>query len=99
MWAYLFLELSILVFFLGFGWEHWSVRELGSRRFWLPAGSLACFWFLIDQIAVALGLWSFPENGTLPVRLFRLPIEEYVLFFLHTLLCSILLKLYRGVPE
>jgi lycopene cyclase domain-containing protein len=95
----LFLELSIVVFFLGFGWEHWSLRELGARLLWVPAISLACFWFLIDQVAIALGLWTFPGSGTVPIRLFSLPIEEYLLFFLHTLLCFILLKCCSGTAE
>jgi|GEM_PF-2355598 len=92
--AYLFLELSLLVYLLGFGWEHWKISELSSRMFWFPATCLACFWFLIDQIALRLGLWVFPEVGTLPIRLFSLPLEEYLLFFLHTLVCFIFLRYY-----
>ena len=97
--AYLFLELSILVFFLGFGWEHWNLRELGSRYLWLPALSLASFWFVIDQLAVRLGLWTFPGTGMLPIRFFSLPIEEYILFFLHTFFCFILVRCYSGTEE
>jgi lycopene cyclase domain-containing protein len=97
--SYLFLELSILAFFLGFGWEQCDLKELGSRCLWIPALSLACFWFVIDQVALRLGLWTFPTTGTLSFRLASLPIEEYMLFFLHTLLCLILLKRYAGSQE
>ena len=98
--AYFFLELAVLVFALGFGWEHLRLRELGSRCFWLPAVVLALFWFTIDQVAVRLGLWTFPASGgTVAVRLFLLPLEEYMLFFLHTFLCFVLLRFLQGTDE
>lgn len=89
---YLFLELALLVFLLGFGWEQWCLRDLLSRWFWLTALGLACFWFVIDQIAVRMGLWSFPDNGS--SKLLLLPVEEYVMFFLHTLICLIFVRHY-----
>ena len=92
--AYLFFELAVFVFLLGFGWEHWNLRDLASRLFWIPAVCLASLWFLMDQIAVRLSLWMFPEDGSLPIRLFSLPIEEYLFFFLHTLICYIFVKHY-----
>ena len=88
--AYLFLEFAILIYAVGFGWEHLAATRLRRRRFWLGAASLAIVWFVLDEIAVRLGLWAFPQGGTLPVRLLSLPIEEYVLFFLHTVLCFLL---------
>jgi lycopene cyclase domain-containing protein len=97
--AYLFLELSFLIFLLGFGWEEWRLRELCSRRFWLSALCLACFWFLIDQVAVRLGLWTFPGTGTLPIQLLSLPVEEYLLFFLHTVICFIFIKHYSRMDK
>lgn len=89
---YLFLELALLAFLLGFGWEEWQLSDLCSRWYWLTALCLACFWFVIDQIAVGMGLWTFPENGKF--KLLSLPIEEYVMFFLHTLVCFIFLRHY-----
>lgn len=91
---YLFLELAIFVFMLGFGWEQWRLSELCSRWFLLPAVCLACFWFAIDQIALRLNLWTFPTSETSTFRLLSLPVEEYVLFFLHTLVCLIFLRHY-----
>jgi lycopene cyclase domain-containing protein len=92
--AYLFLELAIVVFVLGFCWEEWRPRELMSRVFWRPALGLAVVWFAIDEVAVRLGLWSFPAGGTLPTRVLALPLEECALFVLHTLLCMLLLRHY-----
>jgi lycopene cyclase domain-containing protein len=97
--GYLFLELAFTAYILGFGWEFLVHQELRHRSFWLTAFGLACFWFIIDQVALWLGLWTFPENGTLPFRLFSLPPEEYILFFLHTLLCLMLLRQYSSLDE
>lgn len=91
---YLFIELAIVVYLVGFGWEQWDLKELFNRFFLLAAIGLACFWFLLDQLAVALSLWEFPVNGSLSIRLYSLPIEEYVLFFLHTLVCVVFLRHY-----
>ena len=91
---YLFLELALLVFLVGFGWEQWRLQELLSRWFLFTSVLLAGFWFAIDQIAVHLGLWTFPETPTSNFRLASLPIEEYLLFFLHTVVCFIFLKHY-----
>lgn len=96
---YLFLELALLVFLLGFGWEQWRLGDLSSRWFWLPALCLACFWFAIDQVALWLGLWTFPQTKSSTFRLLSLPIEEYVLFFLHTVVCFIFLRHYSEGPS
>jgi lycopene cyclase domain-containing protein len=93
---YLFLELALFVFVLGFGWEQWCLRELWSRWFVLTAVGLALFWFAIDQVAVQLRLWSFPQSASSSLRLLSLPVEEYLLFFLHTVVCFIFLKHYSN---
>jgi lycopene cyclase domain-containing protein len=91
---YLFLELALLVFLLGFGWEQWRLRDLLSRWFLLTAMLLAVFWFAIDQVALHLGLWTFPKTASSNFRLVSLPIEEYFLFFFHTFVCFVFLKHY-----
>jgi lycopene cyclase domain-containing protein len=95
--AYLFLELALFVYLLGFGWEELRLKDIRSRAFLLPALSLALLWLLIDQIALALGLWNFPQGGTLNSRLLALPVEEYILFFFHSLVCLVFLKHYAKV--
>ena len=99
--AYLFLEISLFVFLLGFGWEDLTLRKFPLRPLLLSACGLAVFWFVIDQVAIGLGLWMFPVGGggTLPIRLFSLPIEEYLLFFFHTLVCAVFLNHYFEVPD
>lgn len=92
--AYLFLELSILAYAIGFGWEGWDTGRLFSRPVMCAAVGIAFFWFCIDELAVALGLWTFPDGATLPIRFMSLPIEEYLLFFLHTVICFLFVRHY-----
>lgn len=97
--AYLFLELAIVAYAIGFGWEYWDLKRLFSRPFVHAALGLALAWFVLDQLAVWLGIWAFPIGGTLPVRILSLPIEEYIIFFLHTLVCFVLINRYaRSLP-
>ena len=94
MFAYLFLELAIVAYIIGFGWEHWSLKELFSGPILYAASALATVWFVLDQIAITLGLWTFPSSGTMAVRIVSLPIEEYLIFFLHTVICFVFVKRY-----
>jgi len=95
--AYLFLELAVIVYLLGYCWEYIALRELSRRPFFIAACGLAMLWFAIDQVALQLDLWTFPYQGTLPFRIFSLPMEEYFLFFLHTLVCFVLLRQYSSI--
>ena len=94
---YLFLELALLVFLLGFGWEQWKLRDIFSRWFLLTALGLACFAFVMDQLALRLGVWAYSDGGVFNFKLFSMPVEEYLVFFLHTLFCFIFLRHYS--PE
>jgi len=84
--AYVFLELATLVFFVGFGWQYFKLADF-VRRYGRAAAGIAIVWFLVDQIALRFGIWQFPAGGTLPVRVLGLPLEEYLLFFVHTAIC------------
>ena len=94
--SYLLLELAVLAYLLGFSYEYWRFRRLFSRTFFFPAVSLAVIWFSVDSLALHLALWEFPSEGNLPLRLLGLPLEEYILFFLHTLVCFILVEQYSA---
>lgn len=91
--AYLFLELAAIVYLLGFGMPYLRVQHSRTRLLSVSA-ALAGLWFIVDQIALWLGLWTFPESGSLRFRLFGLPAEEYLGFFLHTVVCYALVKRY-----
>lgn len=92
--AYLLLEAGVVAFVLAFTFEHRKLRALLSRPFLVPAALLLPLWFAIDLLALKLGLWWFPPVGSLPVRIFELPLEECLLFFLHTLICFLLVEQY-----
>jgi len=91
---YLFLQLALLIFLLGFGWEQWKLRDIFSGWFVLTTLGLACFAFVMDQLAIRLGVWAYTDGGTLNYMLFSMPIEEYFVFFLHTLFCFIFIRHY-----
>ena len=93
---YLFLELALFVFVLGFGWEQWKLRDLFSGWFLRVALGLAAFAFVMDQIAIRLGIWAFPVGGSFALRLLSMPIEEYLVFFLHTVICFIFVRHYSA---
>jgi len=91
---YLFLELALLLFLLGFGWEQWKLRDVFSRWFLLTALGLAVLGFAMDQVAIHLGVWTYTNSGVFKVQVFSMPIEEYCLFFLHSLFCLIFVRHY-----
>lgn len=94
MSSYLFLEISLVLFVavLTHGRVKWSL--LFSKWFLRRAILLFVIWFAIDQAAVTLGLWYFPQGGTLPFRLLHLPIEEYLLFGICTGICALLVSFF-----
>lgn len=93
---YLFLELALLVFLLGFGWEQWRLKDLFSRWFLLTALGLACFAFVVDQAAVRLGVWAFPDGSNYSFKILLMPVEEYVMFFIETIICFIFVRHYSA---
>jgi lycopene cyclase domain-containing protein len=66
-------------------------RMYASWRFLSIVSGLFLFWLGLDLIAVSLGLWYFPVEGTLPIRILGLPIEEHAIFLIHSVICCSLL--------
>lgn len=97
--SYLFLELALLATLIVFSVDAIRFRELISGRFLWRASVLFVVWLLVDQIAVGLGIWYFPPKGTLSVRLFDLPLEEYICFVLHTVICYLALRRIGWTPQ
>jgi lycopene cyclase domain-containing protein len=88
--TYLFLEIALVLSVYLFTAETFRIRSLWRKEFAVRAAILFVLWLVIDEIAVHLGLWFFPSEGTLPVRIAGLPIEEHALFVLHTVICQML---------
>jgi len=86
-YGYIFLELAAIVYLLGFGAPYLRVSNFRRTALLKTAVCVVLMWFALDQIALGLGIWIFPDGGTIRFRLFRLPIEEYLGFLLHTIAC------------
>jgi len=86
-YGYIFLELAAIVYLLGFGAQYLRVPNFRRTALLKTAFGIVLMWFALDQIALGLGIWTFPEGGTIRFRLFYLPIEEYLGFLLHTMAC------------
>lgn len=97
--SYLFLELALLATLIVFSVDAIRLQELVGRRFVGRASLLFVIWLLVDQIAVGLGIWYFPSEGTLSVRLLNLPLEEYICFVLHTVICYLALRRIGWTPQ
>lgn len=93
--GYIFLELAAIVYLLGFGAPYLRVSNFRRIALLQIAVGVVFMWFVLDQIALRLGIWTFPEGGTLRFRLFRLPMEEYLGFLLHTIACYALATRYN----
>jgi lycopene cyclase domain-containing protein len=84
--AYLFAEIAVLTGLLTFSspWMDWS--KLRTRSFAFRSCGLFILWTVIDLIAVSKNIWSFPKIGTTGLTVLSLPIEEYLVFLIHTLM-------------
>jgi len=87
--AYLFLEITIFfgVILLFPRSPVW--RELGRPTRLRQFAVLFFVWLGVDVIALNLGLWHFPQGSTLRFRFLNLPIEELILFVIHSMLVLI----------
>ena len=92
--AYLYMELALIVFGIGFGWELWNKGWIRSRSFIFLLMGISALWFIVDVIAIYAGLWSFPPGGTMPYRILNVPIEECILFVIHTMACYLFVQIY-----
>jgi lycopene cyclase domain-containing protein len=88
--SYLFLEIALVISIFVFTADSDPFHALRTRTFLLRSALLFALWFAVDQIAISLGIWYFPPQGTLPMRIARLPLEEYALFFFHSVICQML---------
>ena len=96
---YLYFDLALLAAVMSFAWPEVTLKDLRSRHLWITTGVLMAIWFIVDQIALATGVWYFPEDGTLPIRVARLPLEEWLALFGHTVITRLVLRntLRKGV--
>lgn len=91
--SYLFLEMCVLLMLFLFWDQRFDWGRLKKRGIVLGTIVLFCTWTIVDQVALSLGIWSFPGHGLLGVRFLRLPLEEYIVFVIHSLLSITLIIL------
>lgn len=94
--SYIFLEIAIFITIAIIAQNFIQFREFLNKQLILKFIALIIFWFIIDQIAIHLNLWSFPIGKTLNFRFFNLPLEEYILFLLHSIVCYMLIQIFRN---
>jgi lycopene cyclase domain-containing protein len=92
-WNYFVLEVAMFSTIALLSWQQWTVEWFRWRKFRRSAILLCFLWFALDQFAVQAGVWSFPAEGTLPIRIVRLPIEEYLCFIGHTAITFMIVRL------
>ena len=93
--SYLFLELTTLVMVYTFSHRAICWTGLFSRRGLVALLILAIGWFIADQTAINLGLWQFaPDGGSLGPLILSLPVEEYLLFVIHSLVCFMIIEVF-----
>ena len=70
-------------------------RRLWYRRYWLTSALLAAIVLIAmapwDHAAVARGIWNWSPSQTWGLRLWLIPLEEYLFALLETLLTTLLL--------
>lgn len=93
--SYIFLEIATLLTVILIVPGETLRLAFGNRRIICVALLLFGLWTGVDLLAVRLDIWRFPQGGTLPIRFVGLPLEEYILFFLHSVIVIILTAHFR----
>jgi hypothetical protein len=95
-YSYLLLEIGMFLTIWLLSLNAVSWKPLLTRRGLLTCISIFILWFALDQTGLMFRLWSFPGAGTLPIRIFGLPLEEYLIFIIHTLMCFMLASMFHA---
>lgn len=96
MGAILFWAGPILAIQWGFGWPYlWKIRKTVAVGIVVPT----LYLWLIDRIAIEMGIWVISESHTVGVTLLGLPIEEAMFFFLTTVFAVQTLVMYMWLLD
>ena len=94
-YAYLFAEIAGLLIAYTFTSPFVDWKVFLNKSILKKIALLFMFWIFIDQIAINLSIWKFPEANSLNILFLRLPVEEYMIFILHSIYCVLFLKMYK----
>ena len=95
--AYLFTEIAGLLIAYVFTSSFVNWKIFLNKKLLLKIALMFLVWIVIDQIAVNLSIWSFPEENSFDVLVFHLPVEEYALFLLHSVYCVVFFEMYKKI--
>lgn len=96
MGAILFWAGPILAIQWGFGWTYlWKVRKTVAIGILVPT----LYLWLIDRIAIGMGIWVISDVHTVGITLLGLPIEEALFFFLTNVFAVQTLVLYMWLCD
>ena len=95
-YAYSILEVVLFFTIYIFCNNYLNITPKNLKKLCVIILGLFIFWTCIDYIAVSIGLWTFPIGNTFYIRLFKLPLEEYILFIIHTIICYLILLLFHN---
>lgn len=95
MFTYLILDFLTLLFPLLLSFDK-KVAFFSNWRAFLPAITINAVLFLIwDALFTSVGVWEFNPDYVLPLRLFGMPIEEYLFFFVVPYACLFIYECLR----
>ena len=95
--SYVFIDAAVLLGVFVLTFQHAIWRAILSKWFLKRATFLFLGWCIVDWIACRhLRLWQFPVGTTLPFRIISLPLEEYAVFVVHTVLTLATLRVVRS---
>lgn len=92
-YAYFLFEILFFLFFVTLCWHRIPWKQIISRPLLQIIAAYVVFLVLLDILLVHLGFWAFPPGRSLPWRLLTLPLEEYILFVFHALMCVMLMEI------
>ena len=97
--AYLTVEAAMFlgIWIVAYSTSSWHTFK--TKRLIFIIAALYCLWVALDLVAVARGVFWFPSEGNLPLRILTLPLEEHLFFPLHTATIWMVLLLLNGTKR
>lgn len=95
-YSYFFIEAAMLIAILVIAYVTGALTTFATKRFLLIVAALYLFWVSLDCSARFYSVFSFPPDGTVPLRILGLPLEEHLFFPLHTATIWVFLVLVGG---
>ena len=93
---YIVFEIGVILIIILFCYNKITWKVIISKSFLKIVTVLYFFWLIADLVGVRMRLWAFPEGNNIGIILLGLPIEEHLLFIIHTFSCLFILRLFQN---